>query len=151
MRIPSIANVLGYGLVLLLISGCASSPQRIEVSAKPVDRPELTLPTADKLDLRPIKWVIITEENYAEVVEDIRKNGNAVVFGLTDKGYENLSLNLADLRSYIQQQNIIIAAYENYYKNSEKAIDDANAQIEGAKEQVESQQPKQEKPIWKIW
>lgn len=109
------------------------------------------MPTADKLDLRPIKWVIITEENYAEVVEDIRKNGNAVVFGLTDKGYENLSLNLADLRSYIQQQNIIIAAYENYYKNSEKAIDDANAQIEGAKEQVESQQPKQEKPIWKIW
>ena len=44
----SIANVLGFLIVTsLLISGCTSMPQKIEVSAKPVEKPKLVLPSAD--------------------------------------------------------------------------------------------------------
>lgn len=137
----SIVNALGFGLVLLLISGCASQPNRIEVSATPVDRPELTLPNADRLNMRDIKWIIVTNENYEEVFNDLQKDGSPVaLFGVTDKGYENLSLNLSDLRAYIQQQNAIIAAYENYYVESNRAIDDANQQIQQTQEEIDSQQ-----------
>jgi predicted phage gp36 major capsid-like protein len=41
---------------------------------------------------------------------------------------------------YIQQQNAIIKAYRNYYEESEEALEQANANLEGAKDQVQAQQ-----------
>jgi hypothetical protein len=149
-----ITSVLGFGLVTLLISGCSTPmPQRIEVSAKPVDKPELVLPNADALRMREVDWTIITPENFEEKIEEIKKTGRPVVFfALTDKGYENLGLNFSDIRAYIQQQKAIIAAYENYYKNANEALDKANANIDGAKQQVEAQQKvNTEKPSWQFW
>ena len=76
--------------------------------------------------MRDVKWVLITPENYEEVFAELGKDGRPVVlFGLTDKGYENLGLNLSDLRAYIQQQQAIMAAYQSYYVASERALDDA--------------------------
>ena len=152
----SITNVLGYGLVLVLLSGCSMfqpMPQRIEVSAKPVERPELVLPPADQLRMREVEWILITPENFEEIVERAKKDGRPIVFfALTDKGYENLGLNFSDVRAFIQQQNAIIAAYDRYYKKSVDAIDKANANIEGAKQQVDEQQRlKEEKPSWQFW
>ena len=46
--------------------GCslAGQPTReIAVSAKPVEKPQLNLPPVDELNMRPVDWVIITEEN----------------------------------------------------------------------------------------
>jgi hypothetical protein len=149
-------NVLGCGLVLVLLSGCSMfqpMPQRIEVSAKPVERPELVLPPADQLRMRDVEWVLITPENFEEVVEKARKDGRPIVFfALTDKGYENLGLNFSDIRAFIQQQKAIIAAYDAYYKKSNEALDKANANIEGAKQQVDEQQKLQEgKSSWQFW
>lgn len=79
-------NALGYGLVLaalLLTSGCATSPQRIEVSAKPIDKPELVLPKADVVNMREVKWTIITPENFEKVVADAKKAGRPIAFFCT--------------------------------------------------------------------
>lgn len=125
----SIASALGC-LTLLLISACSKPVQEIQVSAKPVDKPELVLPYADPINTRDVEWVVITPDNFEEVFNDLAKKGQPVVlFALTDKGYENLSLNLSDIRAYIQQQQAIIIAYEGYYKQSNAAIDAANEQI----------------------
>ena len=116
-------------------------PQRIEVSAKPVNKPELVLPDADALRMKEVKWVLITPDNFEEKVAEIQKSGRPVVFfALTDAGYENLSMNFSSIRAYIQQQQAIIAAYENYYKNANEALDAANANIEGAKAEIDAQQ-----------
>jgi len=125
----SIVNALGC-LTLCLISACSKPVQEIKISAKPVDKPELVLPYADPIKARDVEWVIITPDNYEEVFNELAKKGQPIVlFGLTDKGYENLSLNLSDIRAYIQQQQAIIVAYEGYYKQSNAAIDAANEQI----------------------
>jgi hypothetical protein len=50
------------------------------------------------------------------------------IFVLTAQGYENLGLNFSDIRALVQQQQQIIIAYENYYKASVKALDDAEIQ-----------------------
>ena len=39
-----------------------------------------------------------------------------VLFGLTDEGYEALSKNFAQIRHYIQKQNLIIDSYKKYYE-----------------------------------
>lgn len=122
------ASALGF-LTLFLVNGCSKPVQEIQVSAKPVEKPELVLPYADPIKTRDVQWIIITPDNYEQVFSELQKSGSPVVlFGLTSKGYENLSLNLGDIRAYIQQQKAIIVAYEGYYKESNAAIDAANAQ-----------------------
>lgn len=126
----SIASALGC-LTLLLVSACSKPPiQEIKISAKPIDKPELVLPYADPIKARDVQWIIITPDNYEKVFNDLAKKGQPIVlFALNDKGYENISLNLSDIRAFIQQQQAIIAAYEGYYKQSNAAIDAANEQI----------------------
>lgn len=102
--------------------------------------------------MREVDWVLITPENFDEKVEEIKKTGRPVVFfALTDKGYENLGLNFSDIRAFIQQQKAIIVAYENYYKNANEALDKANANIDGAKQQVDAQQQTETAPTWQFW
>lgn len=131
MHVRSIVNVLGFMTLLLAVSACGTTTQQIEVSAKPIEKPELVLPKVDKLTTRKVDWVIITPENFEEQIQKLKDKGKPIVFfGLTDEGYEALALNLNDLRSFIQQQQSIIVAYEGYYKNSNSAIDAANADIQ---------------------
>ena len=128
--------LLGFAL----LTGCASQPQRIEISAKPIDKPNLILPPAQQLNLKDVEWVIINQENAQEVFEQLLKDKkDPVLIGLTDEGYEILSLNYSDIMAYIQQQNAIIKAYRNYYEESEQALENANSQIEGAQAEVEAQ------------
>ncbi len=125
----SIVSALGC-LTLLLVSACSKPVQEIQISAKPVDKPELVLPYADPIQTRDVQWVVITPDNYEEVFAKLAKTGQPIVlFGLTDSGYENLALNLSDIRAFIQQQQAIIVAYEGYYKQSNAAIDAANDKI----------------------
>lgn len=125
---------------MLLLAGCSTPPRVIEISAKPIAKPELILPPAQQLNLKEVKWVIITEENAQEVFAQLLKDKkDPVLIGLTDEGYEVLSLNYSDIMAYIQQQNAIIKAYENYYVLSEQALEDANQEIENAQVEVEAE------------
>jgi len=137
----SIVNVLGFMTILLLMAGCSSTPQRIEISAKPIEKPQLILPKADAVNMRKIEWVLLTPDNFQEEVDKFKTSGRPVVFfALTDQGYENLGLNFSDIRALVQQQQAIILAYKNYYEASNKALDEANESIERTSEDVKSQQ-----------
>ena len=112
----------------LFLAGCSLTPkpQTIEISSKPVDKPTLSLPNADELNIRDVEWVIITEENFEEKARVLSASGGQIAFfALTDKGYENLSMNLSDVRAYIQQQKAIIAAYRKYYEAAELTMNNA--------------------------
>ena len=154
MRSRLTASVLGFIIISLSVSGCATKPARLEISTKPVDKPELVLPKADIVRMRNVTWVVITKENYQEQFDKLSKTGRPIaIFGLTDKGYADLGLNLSDIRAYIQQQQSIIAAYEKYYKDADKAIDSANSEINSVKDNVNKQQDAQAttKPSWQFW
>ena len=142
-----IAFIMGF----ILLSGCSSMPQKIEVSAKPIPKPQLILPDAQKLNLQDVEFIIITRENAEEVFAQLEADRlDPMLIGLTDDGYEKLALNLSDIMALLQQQRTIIAAYKRYYEESEQALEDANNQIEGAIDQVESQQNEEPKPWWKF-
>lgn len=122
-------NVLGFIVILTLLTGCLGRndiPAPIQIKTKPIDKPELNLPQADELVQRKIEWILITPENYEKAFLNIKNKGRPLVlFGLTDKGYENISLNLSDIRMYISQQQSIISAYERYYNQAESTLDNA--------------------------
>ena len=50
---------------------------------------------------------------------------DVALLGVTDQGYEALSLNIAETQRIIRQYKAIIAAYEAYYLEAESALDDA--------------------------
>lgn len=112
----SIGNVLGFGLVLMLLSSCGlSNISPIQITSRPAERPPLTLPPVDTLTMRPVEWVIVNKDNVDEVFAQLEASGqNLALFALTDEGYENLGLNFSDIRQLVQQQRAIIVAYDNY-------------------------------------
>ena len=131
-----IVAILGF----VLLAGCSTTPRQIEISAKPIEKPKLVLPPADELRLKDLTWVVINEENAQEVWDKLKKDRkDPVLIGLTDDGYEILAMNISDIMKLLQQQKAIIAAYKAYYEESEQALEDANNQIEGAKQEVDKQ------------
>ncbi len=104
----------------VLLSACGSTVAPIEITTKPADRVPLVLPPADVINLRPVTWIVITKDNVDQVFADLEAQGeNSAVFALTASGYENLSLNISDIRKLTQQQRAIIVAYDNYTNNNQ--------------------------------
>lgn len=108
--------------LLLLLSACGRTPEVtevpvpiVEVRTVEIQRPAPIIPPVDQLNLRTISWVIITPDNIDEKFAQIQ-SGDIVLFGLTADDYENLSLNISDLRALIEQQQSIIGVYQSQFE-----------------------------------
>lgn len=98
----------------LFLAGCDETTKVLD---KPVlvERAELILPPTMPINQAEMKWIIITPENYAAKAQELSGKGDVVLFALTSQGYQALSINVAELRKHIQQQNAVIAAYSDYH------------------------------------
>ena len=84
---------------------------------KPVERTPLNIVEPAPLSLKPFEWTIITKENAAEVFAKLEANNDSIVlFGLTDEGYQQLSMTIAEMRTLIATQRQIIIKYKEYYE-----------------------------------
>ena len=64
-----------------------------------------------------VEWFVVNEDNLEESIVRIKEAGGVAAFmAITPKGYQNLSIGIADLRRYILQQKEIIAYYETQIK-----------------------------------
>ena len=104
-----------------MLQGCAllgwKAIEGIEIKKKAVERTPLNL--ADPQPLKPTapQWRVITPENQAQVFAELKsKNIDQVLFALTDDGYEELSVDIAQIRALIAQQRDIIVKYREYYE-----------------------------------
>lgn len=61
-----------------------------------------------------MQFYAVTEENFEEFKEKFEKEngGRLVYFAISVPDYENLSLNMGELKRYIEQQKTIIVYYE---------------------------------------
>ena len=57
---------------------------------------------------------IVTEQNFEEFkTKFTEKNGNFLYYSMSVRDYENLALNMAEIKRYIEQQKEIIIYYED--------------------------------------
>jgi hypothetical protein len=142
-NMKKIFGITSLLLAAIFLSACSTpQPRPITVSSSPVDRPELVLPSPDRIQTRTVDWVIITPDTAEAVFERIRATGRPVTFfALTENGYEALALNLNDLRTFIQQLQTIIQAYENYYAQSTEALEEANRRMAEQADAANNPQP----------
>jgi len=98
-------------LLCLILNGCSvlerkpSLPETKQVEVVTVVEPA------------PVEWTVLTPATMEEYLIDLQE-GNAptnAFYGLSTKGYENLSHNMAEIKRYIRQVLSII----DYYKESD--------------------------------
>jgi hypothetical protein len=112
--------------MIIGLAACSTQPQQIEISSKPIEKPTLSLPPVDELNMRKLEWIVINEANVDAVIAQLAASGKPfAIYGLTGEGYAALGLNFSDIRALVQQQQAIIAAYEGYYEQAEQAMDNA--------------------------
>jgi len=67
----------------------------------------------DPVNIRDVEFYVVTEDNFEEFKSRFLANGNQFVFiAISIDDYEDLSLNIADLQRYIEQQGSLIVYYE---------------------------------------
>ena len=112
-------------LSLSLISGCASlwpfgsksEVKEIQIQKKEIERTRLDLPVPPPLKAREMQWFVVTPENIDQVWAKLKEQGSdLVVFALTDDGYQELAMTMAEVRNYIASQRAIIVKYKEYYE-----------------------------------
>ena len=62
---------------------------------------------------------MVNEKNAQQIFDKLKeKNYDPVIFGVTDDGYEILSVNRAKVLQLVQQQRAVILAYKEYYEQT---------------------------------
>jgi len=119
-QVKSILNVLVWlTLTTFLLSSC-SSVKQLEVFKTEVPRAKLDLPDPEAPRIEDLNWIIINSENAEEVFAKLKEqNVDPVLFGLTDDGYEALSVNFAQIRAYMIKQKLTLDQYREYYESKD--------------------------------
>ena len=100
---------------MIFLSGCSRyQPEpEIKVVTKAV---KVQIPTVSRpkpLQLTDTRIFVVTEENFDAFIEEFKEvYGEVAYVALSMRDYENLALNIAELKRYIEQQTQIIVYYE---------------------------------------
>ena len=71
--------------------------------------------------MEKIHWHIITSENAEEVFKKLEADGiDPVLWGLTDKDFELLAKNFAQIRNKLVETNALLEKYKEYYESEEE-------------------------------
>ena len=108
--------------IMILLTGCSiGGEKRIKIFSVEEPRQKLDYPMPTALQLEELKWIIITSENAQEVFKKLEEAGiDPVLFGLTDKDYQVLARNFAQIRQKLQETNDLLEEYKKYYEPKEK-------------------------------
>jgi len=107
-------KILAVMATVLILSGCSG---RVEPEVKVVTKVErVQIPTValpKPLQLSDTRVFVVTKDNFAEFEKEFTElYGDLVFVALSMKDYENLALNISELKRYINQQTEIIVYYE---------------------------------------
>ena len=107
--------------IMILLTGCSiGGEKRIKIFSVEEPRQKLNYPMPTALQLEELKWIIITSENAQEVFKKLEEAGiDPVLFGLTDKDYQVLARNFAQIRQKLQETNNLLEEYKKYYEETE--------------------------------
>ncbi len=113
-----LAWIVAVPLILVLfLSGC-SSVKELSIFKEEVPRAKLNLDKPTPLQMEKLHWHIITSENAAEVFAKLEADGiDPVLWGLTDKDFELLAKNFAQIRNKLVETNALLDKYKEYYES----------------------------------
>ena len=119
-------NKIVIALLVLVLTGCSTfrKPEEKIVVRTVVESYDIPLKVSPRpISMTDVKWYTVTTDNIDEFEANFENsNGDLVFFAISVPHYENLSLNLADIRRFIEQQKAIIVYYEDQIRESQESI-----------------------------
>lgn len=104
----------------MTISGCSQPEEVVRTVEIEKEKPKLNLPPTEPIETLPVEWQVINREKMENVfVELEEENKPLVIYGLDQKNYENLSINIANFLKLTKEQKNQLDSYRRYYENSE--------------------------------
>ena len=108
-------------LILTTFLTSCSSVKELSIFKEEVPRAKLNLDKPTPVEMEKIHWHIITSENAEEVFKKLEADGiDPVLWGLTDKDFELLAKNFAQIRNKMIETNKILEKYKEYYESEEE-------------------------------
>jgi len=107
-------------MMCMLLSGCSiGGEKKIKIFSVEKPREKLNYEMPTPLQMEEIKWIIITSKNAEEVFKKLEAAGiDPVLFGITDKDFQVLARNFAQIRQKLQETNNLLEEYKKYYEDS---------------------------------
>ena len=113
-------------LLALSMTGCSilSKPEERIVTRTVTVAPDIPLKQPPRpISMTDVNWYVVTTDNIAEFEKRFENdNSDLVFFALSVPHYQNLSVNLADIKRFIEQQKAIIVYYEEQITQSKSLI-----------------------------
>lgn len=104
--------LISFGTILLL-SNCAPTVDEVVVKPQYIQRSIPIQARPKPVQLADVTWYVATEDTIDDFLDKFRtENGPVAFMAVSVKGYENIALNVEELRRYILQQKQTIAYYE---------------------------------------
>jgi hypothetical protein len=106
----------------MMVCSCSLIPTKeIQITAKPIDRTIVQPVMPREIDLKEIRWLTITPENYEEqfqLIED--QEGELVFLAMTIPDYEVMAYNMQELKRYITELKDVVVYYRQVTTQQEK-------------------------------
>ncbi len=107
-------------LVVLFLTSC-SGVKKLSIFKEEVPRQKLDLVKPTMPELEKLKWIIITSDNAEEVFQKMEAAGlDPVIFGLSDKDFQLIAKNFAQIRAHLKHTNDLLEQYKEYYEPDDK-------------------------------
>jgi len=117
-------NLIIVSFTLFYFTACSmlpTQPKPVEVITVAEPSPMYHPPLPIELSMADIDWEILTPQIMEEYLSDL-ETGSApetAYYSLTTKDYENLSMNMAEIKRYIKETLHIIKFYRDYDKQDQ--------------------------------
>ena len=100
-------------MTLMMGSSCSLIPtKQIEVVAKPMERTIVQPIMPREIDLKEVRWLTITPENFEEQFKVIEEQEGELVFlAMTIPDYEVMAYNMQELKRYITELKDVVVYY----------------------------------------
>ena len=94
-------------------SSCSLIPtKQIEVTAKPMERTIVQPIMPREIDLKSVKWLTVTPDNWEEQLKVIEEQEGELVFlALSIPDYELMAYNMQELKRYITELKDVVVYY----------------------------------------
>jgi len=108
-------------IFIVLLTGCSIGEKRLKIFKLEEPRQKLDLQKPTMPELEKLRWIIITSDNAEEVFQKMEEQGlDPVLFGLSDKDFQLIAKNFAQIRAHLKHTNDLLDKYKEYYEPSDK-------------------------------
>ena len=108
-------------IAVLILTGCSIGEKKLKIFKLEEPRQKLDLVKPTMPELEKLRWIIITSDNAEEVFQKMEEQGlDPVLFGLSDKDFQLIAKNFAQIRAHLKHTNDLLDKYKEYYEPSDK-------------------------------